>query len=326
MKAKDILNTKMTTLVNASGYVDGRYTQKDLTLQQIISLGNIYKDKIMELRELGYGTDQYKENKKKFPCYTPCGTFEYKKVNDSSITSLSNIIAIDIDKKDNTTDLDNIREEIFNLPYVIAVLKSISGLGLYALVLVENGNNTTDYYSYLAKLWNAKYGLNIDQSCKNLSRKRFISYDKDTDNYLKSEDTEITPWRLYEKHHEEHRDISLLPSITPCKKTDETLVEKTIEYLVDHGFSIDNFRTDKKRSVWFYVGCDFSYFTKGLDYFIKFSQNTSEYNDDIAEITKKYNECTCKTNIDDIAKKYCGIAKTIYGKNWMNIVKTPSLI
>ena len=161
MKVKDILKGEHTFLYTASGYTKGKYVQLKLPLKQIlIDIPEQIKQSIFNLRALGYGTKQYDEAKKKFPNWVVSGVYPLKQINDISTLIWSNIIAIDIDKKDNKDkDLDVIRKTLFDLPYVFAVLKSISGQGLYALVLVEEGQHTKEYYKYISKLWNQQYKI-----------------------------------------------------------------------------------------------------------------------------------------------------------------------
>ena len=316
MKVKDILKQKHTMLYTASGYTNGQYIQIVETLHHLlIEIPEMIKDKIFELRKLGYGTIEYKERKKQFPNWVVSGTYSLRKINDYSTIEWSNIIAIDIDKSDNeNTDLNDIRKVIFELPYVFAVLKSISGEGLYALILVEEGQYTKEYYKYITRLWNQKFGLNIDTQCNNISRKRFIGYDEEVLNWIKTDDTEIIPWKLkYIEHKEKQKKQSLLYL---TNSTDNTLVRKAIWKLLNNGFSIDNMSVQYSYGAWYHVACEFHHFEDGLDMFIKFSQNSSKYNDKVSDITKKYNKAKIESNIDDVARKWCGMAKHILGSEW----------
>ena len=145
-------------LYTVSGYTKGKYIQIIESLHHLlIEIPDTIKEQIFELRSLGYGTSSYKEKKKQYPNWIVSGIYPIKEINDSSTLIWSNIIAIDIDKSENENiDLEDVRKKIFELPYVFAVLKSISGLGLYALVLVEDGKYTKEYYKYITKLWNQK--------------------------------------------------------------------------------------------------------------------------------------------------------------------------
>ena len=164
MKVKDILNKKHTVLNSVRGYEKGwkenekdgkekdgvySYTQTKMSMRQIIfDLGKLYNKKIDEFRTLGYHSEEQKLIKPKFPVWFVGGVFPLQQTEDSDIIEYSNILAIDIDKKDNTDkDIEVIRKKLLELPYVFAVFKSISGEGVYALVLLEDGQYTKEYYT-----------------------------------------------------------------------------------------------------------------------------------------------------------------------------------
>lgn len=316
MKVRDILNQKHTMLYTVSGYTNNNcYKQIDEKLYNlIVTIPNMIKDKIFKLRKLGYDTDDYKREKKYYPNWVVSGTYPFKKINDNSTIEWSNIISIDIDKHDNKDiDLDDIRQKIFDLPYVFAVLKSISGLGLYALVLVEDGHYTKEYYKYIAKLWNQKYGLEIDTKCDNISRKRFIGYDENAIQWIKQDDIDIVPWKLkwIEKEPEKPKQTYIFN-----ENKDDNLVRKAIWKLLNNGYSIDNINTLNQYSVWYHIACDFHHFNDGYDMFVRFSQNSSKYHDSLKKIEKKYNNGKIENTLDDVSKKWYGICKKIYGIKW----------
>lgn len=318
MKVIDILNKKHTLLYTASGYTKGQYVQTVETLKHLlIDIPNYMKEQIFKLRQLGYGTDQYREAKKSFPNWIVSGTYPLRQINDNSTVEWSNIIAIDIDKHDNETiNLDDVRKKIFELPYVFAVPKSISGLGIYALVLVEEGQYTKEYYKYIAKLWNQKYGLNIDIQCNNISRKRFIGYDEDIEKWIKPNDTDIKVWKLrYIEPKEEPQKRPVMIQVSKYNNNTD-LTKKSIWKLLNNGYSLDNMSVQYPYGAWYHIACEFHHFDDGLDMFIKFSQNSSKYNDKVADITKKYNNAKIESDYNDVAQKWCGICKHVFGSEW----------
>lgn len=318
MIVKDILLRKCTLLCSINGIdPNGNYVQTTQTVRDlIVTIPEMLKEKIMQLRSLGYGSDRYKDRKKLFPNWVVSGTYPIKQINDNSTVEWSNIIAIDIDKSDNKdNDLNEIRKKIFDLPYVFAVLKSISGEGLYALILVEEGQYTKEYYKYLSRLWNKQYNLNIDTQCNNISRKRFIGYDEEALKWIKSDETEITAWKL--KYVEKATVIKKQEFVYVPKYDDNTsLVRKAIWKLLNNGYSIENMNVQYSYGAWYHIACEFHHFDDGLDMFIRFSQNSNKYKDKIADITKKYNNGKIEAPFDDVGKKWCGICKHIYGSQW----------
>lgn len=322
MKVKDILEINHTVLNSVDGfnYNNGinSYTQTKMSMRQILfDLGKLYSEKINEFRKLGYHSEEQKLVKPKFPVWFVGGVFPIQQTEDTDIIEYSNILAIDIDKKDNTDkDIEIIRNKLLELPYVFGVLKSISGEGIYVLILVEDGQYTKEYYKYIGKIWKKQYDLNIDEQCTNIGRKRFLSYEDNIDKYIKSEEIDIIPWKL--KLIEQKEEIKKKEYIHASRyKYDDSLVRKAIWKLLDGGYSIDHMNVvNSHYGVWYHIACDFHHFNDGEDMFIRFSQNSSKYNDKLSDIQKKYNNGKIECSIEDVSKKWCGICKRIYGNNW----------
>lgn len=324
MKTIDILNKKFTIMPNPTGYTKTNgYIQINQTLKWIIELGYKYREPIDRLREMEYHSEEQKKFKSKFPCWFVGGTFPLGKIEDKDILDYSNVLAIDIDKKDNPTlDIENLSKTLFELPYVIMISKSISGQGIYVLLLIEDGRYTKEYYNYIDKLWHSKYNIEIDHQCKNIGRRRFLSYDDDL--LIKDNDIDIEPWKLRLK---EQTTIKETKPIINCSKYVNTndnieLTHKAIWYLLNNGYSIDNINCSEKYGVWYHIGCDFRHFDDGEDMFIKFSNNSCKYNDTITNIQKKWNNTKIENNINEVSRKWCGICKRIYGSKWISMVKT----
>lgn len=330
MKTIDILNKKFSVLVNVDGYIHHRngltdYTQPVRTLQWIIKLGKDYKRPIDRLRSMEYHSNEQKAYKEKFPCWFTGGIFPMMQTEDKDILEYSNILAIDIDKCDNPDiDINKVKTDIFELPYVFMVSKSISGEGIYALILLEDGKFTKEYYEYIVKLWKQKFNINIDSKCTNIGRKRFISYDDEI--LVKQDDIDIKEWKLKLIRQEQKTEKSRMIDYKPAQlSNNEELTRKAIWHLLNNGYSIDSIKTDKAYIVWYHVGCDFRHFDDGEAMFIKFSNNTSKYRDSINKILTKWKQTTTETPIDDVCRKWCGICKNKYGKDWISIVNQQSL-
>lgn len=122
------------------------------------------RDAILEYRESG---DEM--IKKKQPVITWGGTFSTR--NDLRVTGTSNHVYIDVD---GSTD----KGALARLPFIKAVWASIGGKGLGALV--ETTPMAPDCYQPTYKMIAAKlarYNVNADFSCSNISRCNFLSYD-----------------------------------------------------------------------------------------------------------------------------------------------------
>lgn len=332
MRMIDILKQKHTVLMTMDGFVDHQgvsdYTQVDMSLYDIlVSLSIKFKDMIIMMRQEIYHSDKYNYIKEHMlPVWFVGGTFpQATKENnniiphtdDKDILTYSNLLCIDIDNQ----EID--RQAIFDLPYVVSVLKSSGGVGYYVLILVEDGRYTKEYYSYLARLFKFKFNIDVDPQCKNIGRKRVLSYEDDVLKYVKAFDCDIIPWKLKDKtvvddlfDDSPKRFIDYRPK--RYSENDDSFVRKAIWKLLDNGFSIDDYsKHSSNYATWYYAACEFANFDDGYEMFVKFSQNSSQYNDDIKTINKKWNEGNKnKKNIDEVKKKWCGMCKNKYGTNW----------
>ena len=98
------------------------------------------------------------------------------------------------------------------------------------------------------------------------------------------------------------------------------LCQKAIWLLLNHGFSIDDFNSSNKYSVWYHVACEFHLFDDGHEMFVTFSQNSKNYNDDSSTIEKKWNSAEQPDNVEDVYRKWCGMAKSNFGKDWIKLI------
>lgn len=328
MKVKDILDQKHTVLCSTDGYYYHQglsdYNQTNLKLRDILFvLGHKYEKAIDKLRELPYHGELQQFYKKEFPCWFVGGTFPMQETEDKDILTYSNILAIDIDKIDNPNiDLDNIIKKIYELPYVFAVFKSISGEGYYVLVLIKDGKNTLKHYKYIENLYKNKYGIIIDPHCTNIGRKRYISYQDDISDWIKPLYEDIKPFCLLLNEEITNMIDPQVVRLIDYKQqsikftNEDDFTRKAIWKLLDGGYSIDDMNTSKAYSTWYHVACEFRTFEDGYDMFVRFSQNSSKYNDKIRDIKKKWDSSTNNKNKEDVCRKWCGICKRVYGANW----------
>ena len=118
-------------------------------------------------------TDKKKrdELKKQAPGFTASGTFSHR--SSSKLVEHSNLIAIDFDA---VNDIDKIISELKKDQYTFAVYKSISHRGICCLVKID-GSKHLDAFHGLSQYYFDLLNLNIDQSCKDTSRLRYVSFD-----------------------------------------------------------------------------------------------------------------------------------------------------
>jgi len=109
--------------------------------------------------------------KKRCPLVTVSGSFAGR--SDNSIRKHSGFIAIDIDKIENP---NAVKELLANDRYIYASFISISGKGLCLIFRIDGTKHLESFEGIGAYLYE-NYQIIIDQSCKNVSRARFVSYD-----------------------------------------------------------------------------------------------------------------------------------------------------
>jgi len=109
--------------------------------------------------------------KKKAPLVTISGSFAERKVE--GLRKHSNFIAIDIDNLDDPAET---KKRIGADPYIYAAFISISGQGLCLIIKIDGTRHLDAFNAIAAYLYN-EYQLIVDQSGKDVSRARFVSYD-----------------------------------------------------------------------------------------------------------------------------------------------------
>ncbi len=125
-----------------------------------------------------YRKSKNKSIKESLPCYTVSGTFSAR--NEDSLIEHSGVVCIDIDRKDNT-DVENFEEIktlIQQIPYVAYCGRSCGGEGYFVLIPIENTDKHREHYNSLIEDF-TRCDVQVDKSCRNLSRTRIISFDDD---------------------------------------------------------------------------------------------------------------------------------------------------
>jgi hypothetical protein len=114
----------------------------------------------------------YKSIKLKARCITGSCIMNEGSKSNSNIKQLNNLIVIDID-----TDVsDNLIFSLQQDQYTHVLHRSFGGDGVCIFVKI-NSELFKESFNQLAQYYFEKYGLVIDQACKNKNRLRFLSYD-----------------------------------------------------------------------------------------------------------------------------------------------------
>lgn len=118
-----------------------------------------------------------RELKSILPCITPSGIFSYCK--DDCLDKHSGFICVDIDGGESNpglTDWTHLKKTLAKWPFIAYCGLSISGNGIFCLIPIKYPAKHKEHFFALEELfWKA--GINIDSSCKNVSRLRGASYD-----------------------------------------------------------------------------------------------------------------------------------------------------
>ena len=152
---------------------------KTSSLYNAIKTGRKHKEEIEAVRQIDRQANEseYKQAKAKVLSYTPscvCAGTTAKEV-----AHVNNLIAIDLDEKDNKgLSIEEMRTKINSLPYIMYSSLSVGGKGMYALIpiLEENKNDFKAVFNALNEDFKG-LGLTLDSSCVNVNRERYMSYD-----------------------------------------------------------------------------------------------------------------------------------------------------
>lgn len=124
-----------------------------------ISHKSEWKQAVTEYRE-------GKRDKTSLPAVTVSGLFNERKM--AGLISHSGFIAFDFDEQDASA--------LASDPYTFALFRSCSGRGFCCIVKIDPKKHKQSW-SELANYYRDNFKLLVDQSCKDISRARFISFD-----------------------------------------------------------------------------------------------------------------------------------------------------
>jgi hypothetical protein len=146
---------------------------QDMGLDDFISgvRTGIWQDAVLRIRTIADKKSRQTE-KEKCPNVRISGSFT--SYSDKDLRKHSGYIAIDLD--DTTQSPEVVKEMVANDPYVSAAFTSISGNGVCLLFKIDPTRHLDSFEGLAAYLYES-YGLIVDQSGKNVSRARYVSFD-----------------------------------------------------------------------------------------------------------------------------------------------------
>ena len=223
---------------------------------------------------------------KLLPIVTPSVVVNGKR-DTAHINGYTNIMCIDIDKKDNPNmGLDAIFEKLKGLPYVAVAQRSASSEGYCVFIPIKYANNHTEHFLALEKDF-AEMGIVIDKACKDVVRARYYSFD--ADRYVNPAcSVYVKRFRMQDRTTERTNTVSYTtPTVysTPTISRDDLVVE-----LDKACKGIEQFNVCPTHQTWVEVGSALAkeLGEQGRGYFHRLSQGYPTYNTE--ETNCKYDE------------------------------------
>ena len=137
---------------------------------------------LIALRKLDRQAADYQKRKKDLKdllqCYTPAGCLSSRAKNDLKELSRTGLLQLDFDHNDIARySLQELKQCVFDLPFVAYCGLSCSGDGFYALVSIAEPDRLSQYADHLHQVLLA-YGIKADQTKgKRVQDLRYLSYD-----------------------------------------------------------------------------------------------------------------------------------------------------
>lgn len=169
-----LLNTKVSIM-------ERHNILKTSSLYNAIIMGKEHKKEIEAVRRIDRQANEseYRRAKDNILSFIPSCVCKGKTGKAENVEHVNNLIAIDLDAKDNEgVTLETMRTKINSLPYVMYSSLSVGGKGMYALIPISesNKNDFKAVFNALNEDFKA-LGLTLDGSCVNINRERYISFD-----------------------------------------------------------------------------------------------------------------------------------------------------
>jgi predicted P-loop ATPase len=205
--------------------------------------------------------------KKTAPLVTISGSFAARK--DDALRTHSGFIAMDID---NIENVEETRKQLSADPYTYAVFVSISGNGLCVIYRIDGSRHLDAFNGIASYLYNS-YQLIIDQSCKNVARARFASYDP-----FLYENTKAPVFKKYLPKKKEIKYNKVVVVKTDFDSMIAQMDKKQVNLCEDYSDWI---------SICYALVSEFG--EQGRDHFHTLSSHSSKYNSD--DCDRQYTAC-----------------------------------
>jgi hypothetical protein len=193
---------------------------------EVINLYNFLKNRIKEIDlDAIRKHPDFKELKKTLPAITVSGIFGAGRKSEKLLDH-SGLICIDIDRKDQTRDMDAIFNELKEIENIAYLGRSCSGEGLFAIIPIKDPHLHLGHFLALEKDL-ANRGIVIDRSGKDITRLRFYSYDPNAYFNIKAE----AYANIYTKPAKEHHYCNTPISIENDKRLNNAITDIQTNHL-----------------------------------------------------------------------------------------------
>lgn len=283
----DVLDIEIDAYLNIKDNVCKKANLKELLTT------NKFKGQIEQLRSIEDEKEQ-KEFKKTLPNFTLSAVFNETRKHEN-VLSYTNLICVDIDKQDNSMDMNTIGETLKKIDNVAYYARSCRGNGYFAIIPILQGDRFKDHFRALQEDF-LTLGIVLDKSCSDVTRVRYVTYDKD---YYINPNPVIYTRMLNETTSKSKQNNTPKTSNKPHTDTvidvnsnDIKLSESDLKTLQDTVNRCDEYKFNilEDRENWFQVGTALAneLGEQGRDFFHRLSNKSKKY--DEQECNDKYDE------------------------------------
>lgn len=289
-------------------------TEETITLTDWLGYCNYNKliPRVREVMKKSYETYQKKIKPYHIPMITPAGIFNKNRRIDTIIQD-SNIYCIDLDHISNP---EEVKEQLFNLPYVWCIGLSTSGEGLWGFIPINPAGDRDKIIRSIHRDF-ADMGYELDEKCKDLARLRGLTLDEnllvkegEVMIYSNELDPPHTPIQLSFPTLGHKNDNDLLNDDEFCYKAADLAIN-------DFGYTVSG------RNKWLGQLATLSTLGQaGLTLALDLSRNSPEYRGD-KDVVYNFKDMARKSNYKsrEFMSVYFKICKDNLGPDWVQKIK-----
>jgi hypothetical protein len=154
-------------------------TGEEVTFRQVV-LSRFADNlpELLKLKNLDPTSPNYKERKNelkgRLQCFTPAASLQLREKGNTVVKERTGLLQLDFD---NVRDVESLKKQVFQLPFIAYCSVSCSGQGFYALAAIAEPEKLSQYGEHLFHIFK-KYGVRVDTTKgRNESDLRFVHYD-----------------------------------------------------------------------------------------------------------------------------------------------------